>query len=199
MLDRIEIDLRGADNLTLYIDVTDNSLSRKWLAALNDIIRSDLHLEKNYCWLGWTESPRNAEYIIDQINNSITAINDSKLGYTIDDQFSVSETIQDDLDVNHDRMNWLHRYFEDLQGHSGHMSEYWNRANASTRWHIRQLNLLCHEYESLVLSMRKVMQAPEWRRPSQLMCWLNAPRFAFDAEDYKLFGVDTLIRQMGGV
>ena len=199
MLDRIEIDLRGADNLTLYIDVTDNSLSRKWLAALNDIIRSDLHLEKNYCWLGWTESPRNAEYIIDQINNSITAINDSKLGYTIDDQFSVSETIQDDLDVNHDRMNWLHRYFEDLQGHSGHMSEYWNRANASTRWHIRQLILLCHEYESLVLSMRKVMQAPEWRRPSQLMCWLNAPRVALDAEDYKLFGVDTLNRQLGGV
>jgi hypothetical protein len=96
-------------------------------------------------------------------------------------------------------MNWLHRYFEDLQGHAGHMSEYWSRADAGTRWHIRQLNLLCHEYESLVLSMRKVMQAPEWRRPSQLMCWLNAPRFALDTEDYELFGIDTINRQMGGV
>ena len=60
MLDRIEIDLRGVDTLTLYIDVADNSLSRKWLAALNDVLRKDLHLEKNYCWLGWTESERTA-------------------------------------------------------------------------------------------------------------------------------------------
>ena len=199
MLDRIEIDLRGADNLTVYIDVADNSLSRKWLTALNDIIRNNLHLEKNYCWLGWTESERTAEYIIGQINASITAINSANLGYTIDDLFTVEDTIQDDLGVDHERMNWLHRYFEDLQGHSGHMSPYWTKADTVTRWHIRQLNLLCHEYESLVLSMRKVMQAPEWRRPSQLMCWLNAPRFILDIEDYKLFGVDTINRQIGGV
>ena len=199
MLDQIEIDLRGADTLTLYIDVADNSLSRKWLAALNNIIRDDLHLEKNYCWLGWTESRRNAEYIIDQINASITAINSANLGYTINDRFTVEGTIQDNLDVDHERMNWLHRYFEDLQGHSGHMSAYWGKADAVTRWHIRQLNLLCHEYESLVLSMRKVIQAPEWRRPSQLMCWLNAPRFALDIEDYELFGIETINRKMGGV
>ena len=199
MLDRIEIDLRGADTLTLYIDVEDNSLSHKWLDALNNIIRSDLHLEKNYCWLGWTESERTAEYIIRQINASISAINSANIGYVIDDSFTVEETIQDNLDVDHERMNWLHRYFEDLQGHSGHMSPYWQQADVVTRWHIRQLNLLCHEYESLVLSMRKVLQAPEWRRPSQLMCWLNAPRFALDTEDYELFGIDTLNRQLGGV
>jgi len=199
LLDRIEIDLRGADNLTLCIDVTDNSLSRKWLSALNHIIRSDLHLEKNYCWLGWTESSRNAEYIINQINASIGAINAANIGYVIDDYFTVEGTIQDNLDVDHERMNWLHRYFEDLQGHSGHMSRYWAQADSGTRWHIRQLNLLCHEYESLVLSMRKMLQAPEWRRPSQLMCWLNAPRFQLDTADYELFGIDTLNRQLGGV
>ena len=199
MLDRIEIDLRGADTLTLYIDVEDNSLSRKWLSALNDIVRNDLHLEKNYCWLGWPNSARTAEYIIDQINISISAINSADLGYTINDYFTVANTIRDDLGVNHDQMNQLHRYFEDLQGHSGHMSPYWQQADAVTRWHIRQLNLLCHEYESLVLSMRKIIQAPEWRRPSQLMCWLNAPRFELDIEDHELFGVDSLNRQMGGV
>jgi hypothetical protein len=199
LLDRIEIDLRGEDNLTLYIDVTDNSLSRKWLSALNNIIRNDLHLEKNYCWLGWPSSARTAEYIIDQINTSISAINSADLGYAINDYFTVANTIQDDLGVNHDQMNQLHRYFEELQGHSGHMSPYWTKATAVTRWHIRQLNLLCHEYESLVLSMRKIIQAPEWRRPSQLMCWLNAPRFELDIGDHELFGVDSLNRQMGGV
>jgi len=192
--------LRGhSSELTVYIDVADNSLSRKWISALNHIIANDLHLEKNYCWLGWTESERTAEYIIDQINASIAAINDADLGYKINDHFTVAGTIQDDLGVDHDRMNWLHRYFEDLQGHSGAMSPYWQQADATIRWHIRQLNLLCHEYESLVLSMRKVIQAPEWRRPSQLMCWLNAPRFTLDAEDYELFGIETLNRKIGGV
>ena len=199
MLDQIEITLRGTDNLVLYIDVADNSLSRKWLTALNDILRDNLHLEKNYCWLGWTESERNAEYIINQINTSIEAINTANLGYVINDHFTVESTIKDNLDVDHDQMNWLHRYFEDLQGHSGHMSRYWAQADTGTRWHIRQLNLLCHEYESLVLSMRKVIQAPEWRRPSQLMCWLNAPRFSLSTEDYELFGIETLNRKMGGV
>jgi hypothetical protein len=81
-------------------------------------------------------------------------------------------------------MNWLHRYFEDLQGVSGAMSPYYTAADDATRWHIRQLNLLCHELETLVLSMRKAVQAPEWRRPSQLMCWLQAPRFELEPEDY---------------
>ena len=31
------------------------------------------------------------------------------------------------------------------------------------------------------------------------MCWLGAPRFTLDAEDYQLFGVDTINRSMGGV
>jgi hypothetical protein len=200
LLDQIEMTLQGQHSeLIVYIDVADNSLSHKWLAALNDILDKDLHLEKNYCWIGWTESERTAEYIIDQINASVLAINTSNLGYKINDYFTVENTIQDDLGVNHEHMNWLHRYFEDLQGHSGAMSAYWQQADATIRWHIRQLNLLCHEYESLVLSMRKVLQAPEWRRPSQLMCWLNAPRFSLDSEDYELFGIETLNRKMGGV
>ena len=156
MLDSIEIDLRGTDNdiITVYIDVEDNSLSRKWLSALNDIICNNLHLEKNFCWLGWTESTRTAELLCTQINRSIQAINSSNLDYRIQDFFSPANVIQQDLDVDHEKMNHLHRYFEDLQGTAGAMSNHYDRADDVTRWHIRQLNLLCHELESLVLSMR---------------------------------------------
>ena len=201
MLDSIEIDLRSADNktLTVYIDIADNSLSRKWLSAVNDVIQRDLHLEKNYCWLGWTESARTAEYLCTQINRSIMAINASALDYRIQDFFTPGTMIQADLDIDHARMNQLHRYFEDLQGTAGAMSQHYTAADDHTRWHIRQLNLLCHELESLVLSMRKAVQAPEWRRPSQLMCWLQAPRFELEAEDYDLFGIDTINRKLGGV
>jgi hypothetical protein len=201
LLEHIEIDLRGTDNsvLTVHIDVADNSLSRKWLAALNDILQRDLHLEKNYCWLGWPDGDRNLEYLCVQINRSIHAINAADIGYRIADFYSPANTVQSDLDVGHEHMNQLHRYFEDLQGHAGAISPYYATATAETRWHIRQLNLLCHEVESLVLSMRKKIQAPEWRRPSQLMCWLNAPRFELDAKDFELFGIETINRNLGGV
>jgi hypothetical protein len=201
LLDQVEIDLRDKDNnvLTVYIDVADNSLSRKWLGALNDIVRTGLHLEKNYCWLGWTESARNAEYLCTQINRSIMAINASDLDYRIQDFFTPGTVIQADLDINHDRMNHLHRYFEDLQGTAGAMSPHYTAADDHTRWHIRQLNLLCHELESLVLSMRKAKTAPEWRRPSQLMCWLQAPRYELDEQDLELFGIETINRKLGGV
>jgi hypothetical protein len=183
----------------VYIDVEDNSLSHKWLAALNQLIQNHNHLEKNYCWLGWAESARSPEYICTQINRSIHAINAAGLGYSIQDFFTPANTVLDNGGVDHDHMNRLHRYFEDLQGHAGAISTYYTAADPATRWHIRQLNLLCHEYESLTLSIRKLHTAPEWQRPSQLMCWLNAPRFELEDSDFELFGVDTINRDLGGV
>jgi hypothetical protein len=186
---------RTGSCLPVYIDVADNSLSQRWLKALEELVQNEYHLEKNYCWLGWTESRRDAEYICKAINTSIAAINRADLGYRIDcDAYTVDLVMQ-----SNQHTNLLHRYFEDLQGVAGAMSPYWQQADKETRWHIRQLNLLCHELESLVLSMRKVVQAPEWRRPSQLMCWLNAPRFELQPEDYELFGIETINRQLGGV
>jgi len=201
LLNSIEIDLRGRYDqvLTVYIDVEDNGLSRKWLTALTHLVENNYHLEKNYCWLGWAEGDRSLEYICEEINRSIAVINSADLGYAIRDHFTTQNTIIEDHRLDHDRMNQLHRYFEDLQGTSGAMSVYYDRATHAVRWHIRQLNLLCHEYESLALSIRKLHTAPEWRRPSQLMCWLRAPRFSLDAEDYELFGIDTINRKLGGV
>lgn len=216
ILDQIEITLRNKDNdhtFQIYIDVHDNSLSGKWLRSLNHLIAQDYHLEKNYCFLGFVQSKRNGAYILDQVNHSIQAINQTDLGYHIDDYFSLDNCISDDpihdnrvpgteffgRHVIQDKFNHLHRYFEDLQGVSGHMSPYYNRADARTRWHIRQLNLLCHEFESWALSYRKEIEAPDWLRPSQLMCWLHAPRFILDEEDYELFGIETINRPLGGV
>ena len=199
-LDVVELDLgHGSDVLRVYIEVYDNSLSRKWLSALNLLLEQDYHLEKNYCFFGFADGPRNGAYILDQINLSIATINDSNIGYHINDHFDISNSVDELGGVNHNHFNQLHRYFEDLQGNSGHISDYYWRADNTTRWHIRQLNLLCHEFESWQLSWRKKHTAPEWQRPSQLMCWLNAPRFVLDAEDYELFGVETINRSLGGV
>lgn len=210
MLEQIELVLRDVTSnsqITLYTNIYDNSLSRKWLAALNTLLAEDYHLEKNYCFFGFPEQARNGTFICDQINNSIQAINQAGLGYTIDDYFCMSNTITDQpqghrtvgRNIIHEKFNRLHRYFEDLQGTSGNISNYYTKADAQTRWHIRQLNLLCHEFESWALSWRKQVEAPEWQRPSQLMCWINAPRFPLEVQDYELFGIDTINRELGGV
>ena len=196
LLDVIEIDL---EDLTVYVDVYDSSLARKWLAALNILIKDHYHLEKNYCFFGFADGPRNGVYLCEQINKSIAAINAADIGYFIDDVFTVENTIASNLRLINNKFNHLHRYFEDLQGVSGHMSPYYTQANSTTRWHIRQLNLLCHEFESWAMSNHKKHTAPEWMRPSQLMCWLNTPRFTLDDDDYKLFGVESINRPLGGV
>jgi hypothetical protein len=118
MLDQVEITLKGADNstCTVWIDVADNSLSRKWLTALNELLRNNYHLEKNYCFFGFVQSQRNAEYLTDQMNTSIAAINAAGIGYHIDDHFSIANTIAPGIELIHDKLNYLHRYFEDLQG-----------------------------------------------------------------------------------
>lgn len=208
-LDNITITLRNkfGNKLPIRINVYPGNFSKKWLAALNHLIENNYHLEKNYCFLGFPDSERNGQYILDQINASIAQINQSKIGYVIDDYFSLDNTITDAPIENrtvgrnliHDKLNNLHRYFEDLQGSSGNLSVYYTTADPATRWHIRQLNLLCHEFESWALSYRKQIESPEWQRPSQLMCWLNAPRFELTPDDYDLFGVETINRSLGGV
>jgi hypothetical protein len=196
LLDQVELDL---EDLTVYIDVADNSLSRKWLAALNSVIAQGLHLEKNYCFLGWAEGDRTGALLIEQINCTIADINRADIGYHITDHFALDTVLDGDRRLEHARFNRLHRYFEDLQGTAAAISPYYTAADPATRWHIRQLNLLCHEFESWALSWRKLHTAPEWMRPSQLMCWLNAPRFELTVEDYALFGIDTINRTLGGV
>ena len=169
----------------------------------------DFHLEKNFCFLGFVESQRDGDYSLDQVNRSIESINQANLGYHIQDHFTVENCTnpgpagngKPGRRIRHERMNQLHRYFEDTQGTSGQLSPVYLSADPVTKWHIRQLNLLCHEFEAWCESWQKSAEPIQyqWRRPSQLMCWLHAPRFELDYEDYEFFGIDTINRPLGAV
>lgn len=187
------------DRVSIWIEVYDNALSRRWLLALDQVLAAHLPLQKHYCFMGFADSKRNGQFLCSEINQSIDKINASSIPYMIDDHFDLSDCLEDGIDIKHERFNLLHRYFEDLQGVSGNMSALWLAADSETRWHISQLNLLCHEFENWALSWRKKHRSPEWQRPSQLMCWNRAPRFALLPEDYGLFGIHTLARPMGAV
>jgi hypothetical protein len=103
------------------------------------------------------------------------------------------------LRLKHDACNLLHRYFEELQGTAWDMSKYYKQADSNTKYSIRQLNNLCHEIESWVLSYRKSIVNPDWIRPSQITTFLNAPRHALHEEDFELFKQNRYNRELGGV
>jgi len=217
----IEIILRNpedkTDTLSYFIDVETTDFNIRWLELLKQNLKNNLHLEKNYCWLGWADSLRNAEYLCRQINQAIFQINCFNStnywgvaglpSYHIDDHFSPDSVIlsgevgnvKPSLKLNHEPMNRLHRYFEDLQGETWNISRYYKLADYETKWAIRQLNDLCHELESWVLSNRKKAYAPEWQRPSQITTFLNAPRQNLQDSDYELFLKNRYDRVLGGV
>ena len=217
----IEIVLRNPENkqdtLSYFIDIEATDFNLRWLELLKQNLKNNLHLEKNYCWLGWADSPRNAEYLCRQINQAIFQINCFNSSnywgvaglpsYHINDYFSPESVIQPGevgngkpgLRLNHEPMNRLHRYFEDLQGETWNISRYYKLADYNTKWAIRQLNDLCHELESWVLSNRKKAYEPEWQRPSQITTFLNAPRQDLREEDYDLFLKTRYDRELGGV
>lgn len=217
-MEKLIITLRDritTDELRLFFDIYDTALSETWLIFLNHLLKNNIDLEKNYCFLGFADSKRDGKYLCEQINIAINAINEYgphwiKHGldpYPIDDSFACNNVMtrgkigagEPGCKLIRDKTNMLHRWFEQLQGVEGDMSPYFTKASSEVKWQIRQLNLLCHELESWVSSYRKANYLPEWERPSQLMCWLRAPRFRLYEEHYEEFGLDKLAKDFGGV
>lgn len=103
------------------------------------------------------------------------------------------------LGLKHGIMNRLHNHFEILQGTVEDLGQHYLWASDDTKYAIRQLNLLCHEIESLCLSQRKAKFDPFWIRPSQITTWLSAPRYNLTIRDRDLFDENEYDREFGGV
>jgi len=210
--------LNREDQLVYTITPEDNQLARDWQQALSNILQSGLHLEKNFCFLGFPHTPRTVKYLCDNLNKYITWINyynASPLSwrfkglesYWIEEYFS-DETVRYPNDaalgtnqfrIKHDIFNRLHNHFEVLQGTVWNQSYYYKHANWQTRYAIRQLNLLCHELESLILSQRKWTLDRKWVRPSQINTFLHAPRYHLTDEHRTGFVENGYDRVLGGV
>jgi hypothetical protein len=222
----IEIVLRNpedkTDTLSYFIDVEATDFNLRWLDALKKNLKKNLHLEKNFCWLGFADSPRNIEYLCNQLNQAIFQINcfNSQNYWAVSGllPYEIKEYVTPDTvmwspkehkvaysykeigaTLKHDFMNRLHRYFEDLQGEVWNLSPYYKLADYETKWAIRQLNDLCHELETWVMSYRKSLSDFKWQRPSQITTFLNAPRYDLKESDYELFLKNRYDRELGGV
>jgi len=199
----------------------DNQLAQDWTAALTqDVLQKKLHLEKNFCFHGFPDTQRTLEYLCSELNRHIFTINQSDLDYMIEEWFApdvvrygaeypvnparryyTSDSIPENhgLELKHDIMNRLHNHFEVLEGTVENPSAYTKHATVQVRYAIRQLNLLCHEIESLCISQRKVVQNPYWVRPSQITAFLHAPRHLLTDEHRQGFLENSYDRILGGV
>lgn len=186
------------DKLKYDIKVFDNPIARDWVVALKGMLANGNLLEKNFCFLGFPHTARNIDYLLKILNDSINTINNFFDDYKITEVFT-PETIRNGLDPNQDLMNHLHNHFEILQGTVWELSDYYRRADYETKYAIRQLNLICHELESLMLSLRKLEQAPDWVRSSQITTFLNAQRYDLTDEHAKVFLQNGYNRMFGGV
>jgi len=202
MMQSVKVTLRNplnkADMIDYTISVNDTPMAQNWYAALQDILKQDLCLEKNFCFLGFPDNARNLEYICQELMQAKYIINNFFKDYHISENF-YPEDLRDGLTPNQSVMNVLHNHFEQLQGTVNNLSEYYKRADYATKFAIRQLNNLCHEAESLMLSQRKQATAPEWVRPSQITTFLNAPRLEFPDEYKTTFDETRYDRHFGEV
>tara|TARA_R110000782_G_scaffold125398_1_gene217006 strand:- start:79 stop:1101 length:1023 start_codon:yes stop_codon:yes gene_type:complete len=144
--------------ITAHWNIRNNSLANRWVELLKHNILEGSHpLEKTYCLKAWTDSwnsdySRNAKFLCDQLNQAIEQINNSDLGYHIDLQFSVKKLRSFQYRT---LMNDIHHHFELLIGQEWCASEWYKRADSTTRDSIRQLNNLCHEIEHMVRAIKR--------------------------------------------
>jgi hypothetical protein len=198
------------DTLDYYIIPNDNQLSRDWISSLKEVLSDNLRLQKEFCFLGFPNSPRTLERLCDELNQAIKIINTYKFNmhpgipeYVIedwfhpnsvrfDDSYHVESTVMSDnvsgrtvaigLQPKHEILNRLHNHFERLQGTVEAPSQYATVAPKKVTDAIGKLNHICHEMESLILSQRKALVAPEWMRPSQIMTFENRKRYSLTDE-----------------
>ena len=213
--DRVEV---GLDNLSYIIDVYDTPLGQRWLSALEDNLRNKRILEKNFCFLGFADSKRDLDHLVEELNKNIQQINSFEFDPAYehihpfrseDFQYSANlptglcpegkEMSKPGLRLKHESCNLLHRYFEELQGTAWQLSPFYRQADSETKYAIRQLNNICHEIESWVIAFRKKVIDPDWIRPSQITTFLNAPRYDLRDDDFELFNHNRYSRELGGV
>lgn len=212
------------DRFEYYIIPNGTRLASDWVIALEKLLKNKNLLEKNFCFMGFPKTARTLEYLCQELNQAVFQINifnatriweDHGLkSYIIEDHYTPdtvrfsseypiamggSDINQLGLDIKHGVMNRLHNYFEHLQGTVEHLSPYYKLADYETKYAIRQLNIICHEIENLVLSQRKLVTAPAWQRPSQITTFLHADRYLLEDEHRQGFITNGYDRRFGHV
>lgn len=149
------------ENYDLKFNIRNTPLAAAWCDLLIKNIFGTRHpIEKPYSLHGWqttweTDTPRNLKYICTKLNSAIDYVNlrMKEHGYPhIELEFTVEKLKSRKYQQ---LMNDIHHHFEILIGQSWNMSEWYKKADESTRTAIRMLNNYCHEIEGIVAAIRE--------------------------------------------
>jgi hypothetical protein len=205
--------------LPVYIEPNDTQLAKDWVLALKTELQKNSPLEKNYCWHGWPNGGRTLEYLCEELTKHTTRVNNFNetgiwqsnglAAYPLHNEYYPDYVRRPITGINirgqrggglkHEVMNEVHNYFEHLQGTVENLSMYYKFATPEVKYSIRQINNLCHEIETLVMSQKHAVYEPEWVRPSQITTFLNATRFNLTDEHRKGFSINGYDRHFAHV
>lgn len=209
------------DFINLWLNPLNNAIARDWYKALHALVETGEQIEKNYSFHGFCGPHRDLDYLCNELNRHVETINKAMIGYIIDDWYHPNTVMfggeypcrfdrskpsgkkigsyrEEYLGLQKkDSLNKLHNHFEVLQGTVEEPSTYYENAGVDVRYAIRQLNLLCHEMETWILSHRKQQTEPYWQRPSQITTMINAPRYDLTDEHRELFAENRYDRKFG--
>jgi hypothetical protein len=215
-----------SDLLEYYIIPNDTQLAKDWIIALKEILANGNLLEKNFCFIGFPKTARTLDFLCEELNQCIELINKFDFtqygldNYLIEEwfhpntvrfpdsylieQLTSADHIPDrriniGLQPKHLILNRLHNHFERLQGTVTDLSQYYKVADYETKYSIRQLNIICHELESLLLSQQKEKVQPEWVRPSQITTFLHTNRYHLNHIHKEGFTTNGYDRRFGHV
>lgn len=183
--------LDNTDTLDLKIVLKDNPISQEWYNQVVKCLNDKLHLEKNFCWLGWPDPNRDVNFLKDQLQKCVDSINKFSKNNPVWGGYRIKKQWKDISD--HDALNKLHHHFEILMGQVWNVSEYMKTADDQTKYQIRQLNNLVHELQS-----RKNVEGVDFKhiQPMSIISYLNVTRELFKDEFYDYFNLN---RELGDV
>lgn len=162
------------------IEVYDNLLARDWIHSLReDCLKPNLPFHHQFCFLGFAKTYRDYDYLCDILNESIAELNQT-FDYQIPEVYSKEMITQESL-------NTLHNHFEILKGTMWEPSEYFLNTNERNRENIERLNWTCHELESLEFATEMAEKDPDNLRPTNIMHFVNAPKYDLKDEHRELF------------
>lgn len=153
---------------TLYFNIYNTPIARKWLAELDASLKSGSKPDDPTRFYG-PASSITREDCIKQLNKFINTINAHEF---VCDRHLHTDYTQDDL-------NYLHSIFENYHGLYGeqHNNEYFRRAPDNVQYALGQLNIWIHRLESV----------DEYSRFVCTFANDGRPRLEFDKEDYLEF------------
>lgn len=187
--------------IPILIDVENTSIAQRWLMALDEVLRLNLFLKKDFCFMGFQDAPEDVAFWLRKLKRFVGEINSFRTpgvwakGYHIPCDYSPRDLFRNGK--YHPEPMWgVHHHFELLIGQRWAYSPYYAEATGWIKYCITQINDILHQIEWICRHKELALKNPAAVNPYTMFSY-TAPMFPFSASDRKHFKIDEA--KFGGV